>query len=123
MNAFFGSRGFFSKLGNISSSGSCDCEETIETNATIDEWELVEDDMSLYDELYKLTVKHNLNTKNIVVTANNNGVPVNIEYKRVIDKDTIEVYIEEPTDCKLIITESVPEDFVEGIAFRPFVME
>ena len=123
MNAFFGSRGFFSKVGNISLSGSCDCERSIETITTIDSWELVEDDMSLYDGLYKLTVKHNLNTKNIVVTANNNGVPVNIEYKRVIDKDTIEVYIEEPTDCKLIITESVPEDFVEGIAFRPFVME
>lgn len=121
MNAFFGSRGFFSKLGNISSNHTC--EESIETSTTMDTWELVEDDMSLYDGLYKLTVKHNLNTKNIVVTANNNGVPVNIEYKRVIDKDTIEVYIEEPTDCKLIITESVPEDFVEGIAFRPFVME
>ena len=65
MNAFFGSRGFFSKLGNISSNHTC--EESIETSTTMDTWELVEDDMSLYDGLYKLTVKHNLNTKNIYV--------------------------------------------------------
>lgn len=121
MGAFFGSIGFFSKVGINS---VCDHEDTtMETVTTIDSWELIENDMSLYDGLYKLTIKHGLNTKNIVVTADNNGIPIDIKYKRTIDKDTIEIYVEEPVDCNLIITESVPEDFIEGIAFRPFVIE
>ena len=96
--------------------------ETVVVTATTSDWELIQDDMSLYDGLYRFVVKHTLNTRNVSIAANENGVPIEVEYKRVIDANTIEVYMENPKDCRITVDRAVPEDFIEGIGFRPLEM-
>lgn len=111
--------GFFISVPFVSCGDGTVPIETVVVTATTDEWELIQDEMSLYDGLYRFVVKHTLNTRNVTVTASEDGVPVEVEYKRVIDGSTIEVYMENPKNCRITVNKAVPEDFIEGIGFRP----
>ena len=86
-------------------------------NISASEWTLI--DSGDYSGLYKATVIHNLNSRELIVAIYENGVSSMVDIVNIIDTKTIDIYNDETIDCKIVINSggvSLDGDdiFVEG---------
>ena len=70
-------------------------------NISASEWTLV--DSGDYSGMYKATVIHNLNSKELIVAVYENGVSSMVNIVNIVDSNTTEIYNDEAINCKTVI--------------------
>ena len=70
-------------------------------NISASEWTLV--DSGDYSGLYKATVIHNLNSRELIVAIYENGVSSMVDIVNIVDSNTTEIYNDEAINCKTVI--------------------
>ena len=70
-------------------------------NISASDWTLV--DSGEYSGVYKTTITHNLNSKELIVAIYQNGVSSMVDIINIIDEKTIDVHNDKAIDCKIVI--------------------
>ena len=109
--------GFFFKppIGGGSTGGTV---ANYSKNISANEWTLV--DSGDYSGMYKATVIHNLNSKELIVAVYENGVSSMVNVVNILNENSIEVYNDEAINCKIVINAGVLEN---GITLKTFTAE
>lgn len=92
--------GFFFKppIGGGSTGGTV---ANYSKNISASEWTLI--DSGDYSGMYKATVIHNLNSKELIVAVYENGVSSMVNVVNIVDSNTTEIYNDEAINCKTVI--------------------
>lgn len=87
-------------------------------NIAVNEWSLV--NSGNYSGLYKVTITHNLNSKDLIMAIYKDGIKSMVNIVDIKDVNSVDIYNDEAVDCRIIISSGIGDSSETYIKLKPF---